>query len=171
MKLKHFIGASLFGLLMGSTLVTAEGIQTEFVDTLIEPYLAIQTALAGDDLAATRAGANSLADAMSQAPKDGAAISGLAGPTRSIIDAADFAAARIEFNKLSIEMMQLVKDVGVTGDTALYVAHCPMALGGTGASWIQADKTIANPYFGSKMLRCGSVREQIGGEQPKAGGS
>ena len=171
MKLKHLIGASLLGILMGSPQVTAEENQTGLVDTLIEPYLVIQTALAGDDLAATRAGATSLADAISHAQEDGTMPSGLADPTRSIIDATDFDSARIEFKKLSLKMMQLVRDRGVTGETVLYFAHCPMALSGAGASWIQADKTIANPYFGSKMLRCGSVREQIGGEQPEAGGS
>ena len=33
------------------------------------------------------------------------------------------------------------------------VVFCSMAKG----SWLQRDKTIANPYYGAKMLRCGEV--------------
>lgn len=33
------------------------------------------------------------------------------------------------------------------------VVFCSMAKG----SWLQSEKTIANPYYGAKMLRCGEV--------------
>ncbi|MFQ6047738.1 MAG: hypothetical protein ACE5K7_00055, partial [Phycisphaerae bacterium] len=36
----------------------------------------------------------------------------------------------------------------------LYIFHCPMA----NADWLQASRSIANPYYGSKMLRCGQLR-------------
>jgi hypothetical protein len=26
------------------------------------------------------------------------------------------------------------------------------------ASWLQRDKQISNPYYGSKMLRCGELK-------------
>lgn len=34
-----------------------------------------------------------------------------------------------------------------------------MAFGNRGACWIQADTTVNNPYYGSRMLRCGTIRE------------
>ena len=40
------------------------------------------------------------------------------------------------------------------GATPLREAFCPMA----NAGWIQAGETIANPYYGAKMLTCGSFR-------------
>ena len=32
---------------------------------------------------------------------------------------------------------------------------------GGGASWVQSGETIANPYYGASMLRCGEVRERV----------
>jgi Cu(I)/Ag(I) efflux system membrane fusion protein len=36
-----------------------------------------------------------------------------------------------------------------------------MAFGNSGADWLQADKSVANPYFGASMLRCGSVKSEL----------
>ncbi|MBC8256307.1 MAG: efflux RND transporter periplasmic adaptor subunit [Candidatus Marinimicrobia bacterium] len=43
-------------------------------------------------------------------------------------------------------------------------AFCPMAFDNTGASWLQTTEKIANPYFGSKMLRCGTLKNKFGGD-------
>jgi len=42
-------------------------------------------------------------------------------------------------------------------------AFCPMAFDNSGASWLQTAEKIANPYFGSKMLRCGTLKNKFGG--------
>ncbi len=42
-------------------------------------------------------------------------------------------------------------------------AFCPMAFDNSGASWLQMAEKIANPYFGSKMLRCGTLKNKFGG--------
>lgn len=39
----------------------------------------------------------------------------------------------------------------------LYVQHCPMAFDGKGADWLAKGTKVTNPYFGAKMLNCGSV--------------
>lgn len=44
------------------------------------------------------------------------------------------------------------------------IVHCSMAKG----SWIQADGAVANPYFGSKMLRCGKKVGTLGAEASSA---
>jgi hypothetical protein len=36
-----------------------------------------------------------------------------------------------------------------------------MANNNKGALWLSEVKEIKNPYFGSKMLTCGSVKKQI----------
>jgi Cu(I)/Ag(I) efflux system membrane fusion protein len=36
-----------------------------------------------------------------------------------------------------------------------------MAFDGRGASWLQADEEIQNPYYGAAMLRCGSVTGEL----------
>ena len=56
-----------------------------------------------------------------------------------------------------------VKDlVGIMGtDRTLYAEFCPMYDNNKGAMWLSASKEIKNPYFGSKMLSCGKVQEEI----------
>lgn len=42
----------------------------------------------------------------------------------------------------------------------LYQDHCPMFNDGKGAVWLSETKEIKNPYYGSKMISCGSVKKQ-----------
>lgn len=42
----------------------------------------------------------------------------------------------------------------------LYQDHCPMYNDGKGAIWISEAKSIKNPYYGNKMLTCGSVKKE-----------
>lgn len=44
---------------------------------------------------------------------------------------------------------------------AIYIQNCPMAFDNRGADWISMESEIKNPYFGDRMLRCGSVVETI----------
>lgn len=74
-------------------------------------------------------------------------------------------AAKIEhqrehFVMLSKDVADLIKTFGNGGQT-LYKDYCPMANDGKGATWISELKEIKNPYQGSKMLTCGSVKETI----------
>nr|MBS0038253.1 efflux RND transporter periplasmic adaptor subunit [Saprospiraceae bacterium] len=43
----------------------------------------------------------------------------------------------------------------------VYIQNCPMAFDNRGADWISTESEIKNPYFGDRMLRCGSVVEHI----------
>ena len=65
---------------------------------------------------------------------------------------------REHFVMLSKDITDLVKTFGNGGQT-LYKDFCPMANDGKGAVWISEMKEIKNPYQGSKMLTCGSVKE------------
>src|SRR5699024_74143 len=40
---------------------------------------------------------------------------------------------------------------------AIYYQHCPMK----DANWLSESKQIKNPYFGSKMLSCGSTQKTL----------
>lgn len=46
-------------------------------------------------------------------------------------------------------------------DKTLYVQHCPMAKNNKGADWLSLSPEIRNPYFGAKMLKCGSVKDTL----------
>lgn len=72
----------------------------------------------------------------------------------------DIEQQRREFDQLSQALIRAVKVFGIPGDT-LYVQHCPMAFDNAGADWISKEEQIRNPYFGEKMLSCGSTEETI----------
>ena len=58
---------------------------------------------------------------------------------------------------LSKDVSDLIALFGTT--QKLYQDYCPMYNDGKGAIWISEAKTIKNPYYGSKMLTCGSVKK------------
>ena len=66
---------------------------------------------------------------------------------------------REHFDMLSKDMYDLVKTFGVT--QLLYKDFCPMYNDKKGAIWLSEKKEIKNPYYGKKMLTCGSVKEEI----------
>ncbi len=75
-------------------------------------------------------------------------------------NAGKIAHQREHFIMLSKDIADLVKGFGNGGQT-LYKDFCPMANEGKGAIWISEVKEIKNPYLGSKMPDCGSVKETI----------
>jgi hypothetical protein len=66
---------------------------------------------------------------------------------------------REHFEDLSKDVNDLIALVGT--DKTLYQDFCPMASNNKGAIWLSETEEINNPYFGSKMLKCGSVQKQI----------
>lgn len=148
----------------GQALAHSPEFTPELTTTLVDPYLGIQQALAKDNLEGAKKGATDFLAAMKMAPSTGDAkdeTDALIAPAKSITDAADIAAARTAFQPLTQEFSTLLKHMGTTRKTPLYLVHCPMAFGNKGADWVQADKTVTNPYFGASMLRCGSVKAEI----------
>jgi Cu(I)/Ag(I) efflux system membrane fusion protein len=68
---------------------------------------------------------------------------------------------REAFHTLSDRLIEAVGKWG-TGGKKLYKDHCPMAFDGEGADWLSEFEAIKNPYYGEKMLECGSVKERFG---------
>jgi len=66
---------------------------------------------------------------------------------------------REHFENLSVDINDLIVLLGT--EKTLYQSKCPMAGEGKGAIWISEFKEIKNPFFGSKMISCGSVQKQI----------
>lgn len=64
---------------------------------------------------------------------------------------------REHFVLLSKDVNDLITMFG--SNRKLYQDYCPMANDGKGAIWISEVKDIKNPYQGSKMLTCGSVKK------------
>ncbi len=72
----------------------------------------------------------------------------------------DIEEQRKQFDFLSQALIKSLKVFGVEGDT-FYVQHCPMANDNDGAAWLSKHEKILNPYFGEKMLTCGTVQDTI----------
>ena len=47
------------------------------------------------------------------------------------------------------------------GAGPVYEIYCPMAFDGEGATWLQPDPKIRNPYLGPGMGDCGEVKGRV----------
>ena len=66
---------------------------------------------------------------------------------------------RSHFSMLSEDVYDLAKAFGA--GQPLYHDHCPMYNENKGAMWLSEMKEVKNPYYGSKMITCGTVEEVI----------
>ncbi|RYF10716.1 MAG: DUF3347 domain-containing protein [Flavobacteriales bacterium] len=81
--------------------------------------------------------------------------------TANKIEAAkDIIEQRKEFTSLSSDVIAMFKHAELTKG-AIFVQHCPMANKGEGGDWLASEKKIQNPYYGSEMMECGAVIEEI----------
>jgi hypothetical protein len=83
----------------------------------------------------------------------------LAQNAKAIASTNDVKKQRQAFINLSADMYGLMK-VSKIGEP-IYVQFCPMANNGEGAKWLSKESAVENPYYGSMMLTCGSVKETI----------
>ena len=119
-------------------------------------YLLLKDNLVNSDPSAAQKSGTELASALSNI-KGCENTSSLA---EKIALSNDLKFQRAQFIPLSSDIIALLKHTEI-GSGKLYVQHCPMANEGEGAYWISSEKEIKNPYYGDKMLDCGSVTETI----------
>jgi hypothetical protein len=65
--------------------------------------------------------------------------------------------------QLFAQLSELVYPLAKISDLSapIYYQNCPMYNDGKGANWLSRKKNVNNPYYGSKMLTCGSTKETI----------
>ncbi len=140
------------------------------VGKLLKKYLILQQNLAADNEEVAKNSAAALApltktlvtalekngseDATGLAKRLQAGMQGLAG-------AETLADIRTAFYPYSQAVVETVEAYGSNDHTSWFVHFCPMAFGNTGATWLAPSEEINNPYFGTMMLRCGEVRQQL----------
>ncbi len=141
------------------------------IRAVVEKYLSLHEALAGDDIGLAVRAAKSTIESMSKV--DMSLLSGephnvwMARSTKmskaldTIQKAVGIDAARKAFETLSNELIAVVEQFGIPENQKLYRIHCPMAFNNKGTDWLQADKEIRNPYFGASMLKCGEIVKTI----------
>ncbi|MFK5891184.1 MAG: DUF3347 domain-containing protein [Flavobacteriaceae bacterium] len=76
-----------------------------------------------------------------------------------LVKSKTLAQQRQVFLEVSKNMIHLVEGFGV--NQKVMVQFCPMANDFKGGFWLSTDAAIKNPYYGSKMLTCGSTKRII----------
>ncbi len=140
---------------------------------LYKAYLPVQEALAINDGPGASKAVKALAPVV--AAVDGV---GLSGPALEAWKAAkaklveglkamaaakpdDLEAIRTGFYAFSQGLSKAVSTEGSMGAGTVYEIFCPMAFDGEGATWLQPDPKIRNPYLGSEMGDCGEVKGRV----------
>lgn len=72
----------------------------------------------------------------------------------------DILKSREEFKTFSEELIKMVVQINDEQST-FFIHSCPMAVDNKDGDWLSKEKDIMNPYMGSAMLKCGSLKEQI----------
>lgn len=150
--------------------VAEEQVQKFSISPIIKDYLAVKNALIADnDKASSTAGKKLLATLNSVDMK--LIPANKHNQYMEIVEDAKENAEHIGENAGKIDhqrehLASLSKDIAdlieLFGTSQkLYLDHCPMYNEGKGAVWISEAKAIKNPYYGSKMLSCGSVKKEI----------
>ena len=148
---------------------------------IVDAYLALQAALAGDKLADARKAVGALDAALNAVDMKLATgpahmawmreLPSLQKATKDARAAKDISQLRAAFSLFSEELPALVRMFRLAAARPLYILECPMAFSNRGATWLQTDPDVRNPYFGAAMYKCGGVVGSLGGkEPPKKGG-
>lgn len=125
------------------------------LEMLIPAYLETQAALARDDLEAAKAVTKTMMNHTGH-------VGALPELIHLMLAADSLAAFRApHFERLSNAFIAAAKTTPAALSKDLVVMHCPMAMDGAGADWLQSNEPLRNPYFGAMMLTCGETRETI----------
>ncbi|WP_159304130.1 DUF3347 domain-containing protein [Maribacter litoralis] len=135
-------------------------------ESVLEDYFNLKNALVEDDnnsakkmggvLAASLGNLNKSAYTDSQ-QETLAAIAEDAQKYAVEISSSDLDSQREHFKYLSVIITNMIAITG--SESTVYEQYCPMYDGGT--AWLSTEKAVLNPYYGSSMLRCGTVQREI----------
>lgn len=144
--------------------------RTKSATTIIDNYLALKDALVADNSKKSASSGKMLFDAFAKFDISAQPKSKQKELGEIIEDASEHAEhisendgniehQREHFEILSTDIKDLVVITG--GDRNLYQIFCPMYNNNKGGSWLSASSEIKNPFLGSKMMKCGSVTQEI----------
>lgn len=144
--------------------------KSDAASAILDSYLAIKDALASDNSAKAATSGEEMVkafasfDRASLGAKRQSDYDGIVEDAREHAEHIGENSSKIDhqrehFDALSQDVMDLVAVVG--SDRTLYQDHCPMYNDNKGANWLSVSKEIKNPYYGSKMLTCGSIKNEI----------
>ena len=136
---------------------TADVADQAFIDGMTgkvwHNYLEIKMALTNGDHQQVQDVANSMVDSFSEER------AGMKALAEKLSDTEDIDVQRKLFAQFT-ELAGPMFEDALSGGT-IYKKFCPMAFDNQGAYWYADVSEIKNPYFGEKMLNCGSVKKTI----------
>jgi len=141
--------------------------QTAHHGDAVRAYLELQEALADDDPSGAARAFETLRAACDPATLTQDTPAGIRTAVAALHAemqgpaAADLGTLRQRFEAITAAFTSLLDAAGQPLTEPLYRMHCPMAFDNRGADWIQRGTTLANPYFGASMLRCGSQKAEL----------
>ena len=152
------------------TLPTSKAFKQQLEKT-VSAYFGIQQALSKDNQAQALADAKHVLKAL-----DSVDMGLLKGPAhmawmqqlgkaqtaaKELVKAQDISGMRAAFETLSDTLYASIQQFGTSGSLTIYRFNCPMAFNNRGAYWLQQSEQTENPYYGSKMFRCGTKIETL----------
>ncbi|MFS4471914.1 DUF3347 domain-containing protein [Chryseobacterium sp. T20] len=148
---------------------TSENKNESQLKAVFDNYFSLKDALVNTDAGTSSAKAASLVKAIQNVEMGKLSneehtvwmkvLKDLTAQAEKIATTKDIEKQRGTFALLSENIYALTK-VSKQSET-LYYQHCPMFNNGKGANWLSKEEAIKNPFYGSKMLTCGSVQETI----------
>ena len=152
--------------IVATTFTSVEPAVASYIKTLVTEYLSVKNALINSNESEAASASGKMYEAMKTFDK-----SLLSGDQKKIYDdiesdlkehAEHISKSKIDhqrehFATMSKDMYDLVKAFGA--GMTLYHDHCPMY--NDGSIWLSETKDIKNPFYGDKMMTCGSVEEMM----------
>ncbi len=150
----------------------AEPIETpaafrEQLGEIVTAFMAVNDALAEDDFDGAKTMAQKLAKSLSAVDMgllEGEAhmqwmglVRDLEPATQKLVAASDLEEMRTRAPALTASLALGVKILGVVAADPIRQFHCPMALDGAGADWLQVGEKTKNPFYGTAMQGCGDL--------------
>ena len=134
----------------------AQDTTTAQAASILNAYYQVKDALVSSDPSLTASQAGILASTISAASKETLneeARTSLLKDASAIAQSKDIKQQREKFITLSNNMVDLGKAAKLTKGP-VYQQYCPIKK----ASWLSNEKAVRNPYYGSSMLTCGTVK-------------
>ena len=127
-------------------------LDTETAKKTLPHYFELQSALAGDNLAAAKAALEDITSGVGHNDPIAELI--------HIMQAAHSldAMRRPHFETLSKALLKVINEDPESFHGDLYQISCPMVYPNRGADWLQNHSDLRNPYFGAQMLHCGEIK-------------
>ncbi|WP_295203900.1 DUF3347 domain-containing protein [uncultured Chryseobacterium sp.] len=144
---------------LAMSFATAQKKKDAQVSKLYQNYIAIKAALASDDAGKAAKSASEFVQTASAVKTNTISVKNLTAlknQASGIAKTGNISAQREIFHHLSDDMYALSRQFSFS-EKPVYLQYCPMAE----ASWLSNEEKIINPYYGSSMLTCGTVKSTI----------